>query len=243
MTSECVGLPLDISLLEERIGYVFKKRDLIVTALTHSSFANELKSKGAKHECNERLEFLGDSVLSTVVSEYLYSTYVDNAEGDLSKIRASVVCEKALAKYAGEIGLGDFLFLGHGEALGNGRHRPSTTSDAFEALLAAMYLDSGRDLSVIRTFVLDFVKKEIDYISSNSTFSDYKTILQQIVQQSEGDRLEYVLVGESGPDHDKLYVTEARLNGDVIGKGSAHSKRKSEQEAARVALELFGENV
>ncbi|MBE6563341.1 MAG: ribonuclease III [Ruminococcaceae bacterium] len=228
--------------LEKIIGYTYSDKELLRKALTHSSFSNEKKSKNKKGDCNERLEFLGDSILSIVVSEYLFSRYVDNQEGDLSKIRSSVVCEKALAKYAAEIGLGDYMYLGRGEELNNGRHRPSITADAFEALLASMYLDSERDMEVIRRFVLGFIKREIDFISKNSTFVDYKTMLQQIIQQSEGEKLEYVLVDETGPDHSKTFVTEARLNGSPIGKGSAGSKRESEQMAAKEALKLFGED-
>ena len=235
------GLPAERRELEKKIGYEYKDDSLLVCALTHSSYSNELRAKGKKIECNERLEFLGDSVLSTAVSEYLYSEYSDNQEGDLTKIRASVVCERALAKYASRISLGDYMFLGHGEAMNNGRHRASITADAFEALLASMYLDSGYDMSVIRRFVLPFVKEEIDFISRNSTFIDYKTMLQQIVQQSEGERLDYVLVGEEGPDHSKTFHVVARLNGDVIGRGAAHSKREAEQAAAKEALVLFGE--
>ena len=236
-----VNLPAERESLEESIGYEYKDETLLVCALTHSSFSNELRAKGKKIECNERLEFLGDSVLSTAVSESLYSEYSENQEGDLTKIRAAVVCERALAKYASKISLGDYMYLGHGEAMNNGRHRASITADAFEALLASMYLDSGCDMSVIRRFVLPFIKEEIDFISHNSTFIDDKTMLQQIIQQSEGERLEYVLVGEEGPDHSKTFRVEARLNGDVIGHGTAHSKREAEQAAAKEALVLFGE--
>ncbi len=236
-----IEYPADFAGLEEKIGYKYRDTSVLVVALTHSSYSNELRAKGKKIECNERLEFLGDSVLSTAVSEYLYSKYSENQEGDLTKIRAAVVCEKALAKYSAEISLGDYMYLGHGEAMNNGRHRASITADAFEALLASMYLDSGYNMDVIRRFVLPFVKKEIEFISRNSTFIDYKTMLQQIVQQSEGERLEYVLVGEEGPDHSKTFKVDATLNGDVIGHGSAHSKREAEQAAAKEALVLFGE--
>lgn len=236
-----IEYPADFAGLEEKIGYKYRDTSVLVVALTHSSYSNELRAKGKKIECNERLEFLGDSVLSTAVSEYLYSKYSENQEGDLTKIRAAVVCEKALAKYSAEISLGDYMYLGHGEAMNNGRHRASITADAFEALLASMYLDSGYNMDVIRRFVLPFVKKEIEFIRCNSTFIDYKTMLQQIVQQSEGERLEYVLVGEEGPDHSKTFKVDATLNGDVIGHGSAHSKREAEQAAAKEALVLFGE--
>ena len=233
-------LPLPVSRLEKRIGYCFKNKELITLALQHSSYANEMKIKGEKLACNERLEFFGDSVLSLIVSEYLYSRYISNQEGDLTKIRAAVVCERALAKYAAEISLGDYLLLGHGEDINHGRQRASITSDAFEAVLAAMYIDSG-SLETVRDFLLPFVQKEIEIIRSSSSFVDYKTALQQIVQQVEGEILEYVLVGEHGPDHCKVFDIEARLNSNVIGRGSARSKREAEQLAAKEALILFGE--
>ena len=232
-------LPLPIDLLEQRIGYSFKNKDLITLALQHSSYANELKLKGEKQSCNERLEFFGDSVLSLIVSEYLYSRYVSNQEGDLTKIRAAVVCERALAKYALAIGLGDFLRLGHGEDMNHGRERASITSDAFEAVLAAMYIDSG-SLETVRDFLLPYVQKEIEEIRSSSSFVDYKTALQQIVQQVEGELLEYVLIGEHGPDHCKVFDIEARLNSNVIGKGGGRSKKEAEQQAELEALELMG---
>ena len=232
--------PLSQDLLEKKLGYTFKDPSLLQSALYHSSYANELKSKGVTVQCNERLEFFGDSVLSLIVSDYLYFRYVANQEGDMTKIRAAVVCERALAKYAAKIGLGNYLYLGHGEDINHGRERASITSDAFEAVLAAMYIDSG-SLDTVRDFLLPFVKEEIEAIQEKSSFMDYKTALQQIVQQVEGEILEYVLVGESGPDHCKTFDMEARLNSNVIGRGSAHSKREAEQLAAKEALVLFGQ--
>ena len=232
--------PLSQELLEKKLGYTFKDPSLLQAALYHSSYANELKSKGVTVQCNERLEFFGDSVLSLIVSDYLYFRYVANQEGDMTKIRAAVVCERALAKYAAKIGLGNYLYLGHGEDINHGRERASITSDAFEAVLAAMYIDSG-SLDTVRDFLLPFVKEEIETIREKSSFMDYKTALQQIVQQVEGEILEYVLVGESGPDHCKTFDMEARLNSNVIGRGSAHSKREAEQLAAKEALVLFGQ--
>ena len=231
--------PKDRKHLCDRIGYSFKDDSLLLVALTHSSASNEERSKGIESECNERLEFLGDSVLSLIVSEYLYEHYSHIDEGEMSRIRAAVVCERALAKYAKEIGLGDYLFLGHGEENNNGRERPSITSDAFEALIAAVYLDSGT-IDVLRVILLPMIIKEIEQISDTSSFIDHKTELQQIVQQFTGEKLEYVLVGESGPDHSKVFEIEARLNSNVIGRGSASSKRKAEQLAAKEALTLFG---
>jgi len=232
-------LPKERAELESKIGYKFKSDKHIKVALTHSSASNEIKIKGEELECNERLEFLGDSVLSLVVSEYLYETMEKIDEGEMSKIRAAVVCEKALAKYAKEIALGDYLLLGHGESQNHGRERASITSDAFEALLAAMYLDSG-SIDVPRKFVMPFVTREIAEIAETSSFIDHKTELQQIIQQVEGEKLEYILVGSSGPDHDKIFEVEARLNSNVIGRGKASSKRKAEQLAAKEALTLFG---
>ncbi len=227
--------------LEERIGYTFKNKGILTEALTHSSYSNEMKSKGEKVMFNERLEFLGDSVLSIVVSSFIFEKYRNKQEGDLTKIRAAVVCEKALSKYAAEIELGEYMFLGHGEIMNNGRHRPSITADAFEALLAAIYLDTNETFETVEKFLLPFIEKEIEFISETGVFIDYKTALQQIVQQASGEILEYVLVGETGPDHNKQFMVEAHLNSNVIGKGCAKTKRAAEQQAAHEALILFGE--
>ena len=226
--------------LEEAIGYTFRDKQILTEALTHSSYSNEKRSKGVKVPCNERLEFLGDSVLSILVSSYLFESYKDIQEGELTKIRAAVVCEKALSRFAAKIGLGQYMHMGHGESMNNGRNRPSILADAFEALLAAMYLDAGENFDAPRAFLMPYIQEELQVIRNNSVFVDYKTTLQQIVQQVEGERLEYVLVGESGPDHAKVFTVEARLNSNVIGKGSAHSKREAEQNAAKEALVLFG---
>jgi ribonuclease-3 len=232
--------PKDRKELCKTIGYSFRDDSLLLVALTHSSSSNEIRSRGKSVDCNERLEFLGDSVLSLIVSEYLYEHYSHIDEGEMSRIRAAVVCESALAKYAKQISLGDYIFLGHGEEINNGRERPSITSDAFEALIAAVYLDSN-SIEPLRKIILPFITEEISVISDTSSFVDHKTELQQIVQQLTGEKLEYVLVGESGPDHSKMFEIEARLNSNVIGKGKASSKRKAEQLAAKEALKLFGQ--
>lgn len=238
---ENTGFPLSPDGLERIIGYTFQDKGLLETALTHSSKSNELKNKGVHVLCNERLEFLGDSVLSIVVSQYIYTRYKDEPEGVLTKIRSSVVCEKALAKYADRIHLGDYLHLGHGEEKNGGRHLPSITSDAFEALIAAMFLDCSQSTEKVRGFILPFVIDEIEDIGRRSSFVDHKTALQQIVQQVEGEKLQYILVGESGPDHNKTFEVEARLNSNVIGRGKGSTKREAEQNAAKEALVLFGE--
>ena len=230
-----VNYPLDPSSLEERIGYRFKDRGHLDLARTHSSYSNEVKDRG--EGCNERLEFLGDSVLSFITSRYLYEAFPSLPEGEMSRIRASAVCEKTLCKFANEIFLGDYLFLGHGEEVQNGRRRPSILADAFEALLAAIYLDGG--IEPVKEFLLPIVSEEIDKIVASGADTDYKTVLQQFIQQERGSLLEYVTVGESGPAHDKTFEVQVRLNGNIIGKGVGSSKRKAEQRAAREALSLF----
>ena len=220
--------------LEQRIGYQFKNGKYLRRALTHSSYSNESREKP---ECNERLEFLGDAVLSLVVSNYIFHRFHLN-EGDLTKIRASIVCEKSLFRFAGEIGLGEELYLGRGEPQRGGRTRPSIVSDAFEALIAAIFLDGG--LEPASRFILRFVREELD-TGERSAFVDYKTMLQEIVQKNPEEKVSYVLVEENGPDHDKHFVVEVRLNSNVIGRGEFRSKKGAEQLAAKEALELMGE--
>ncbi len=230
-----------IAELESKIGYVFKDKCLLHLALTHTSYVNEARTHIEGIESNERLEFLGDSVLSVVVSRYLYNGF-DFQEGDMTRIRAEVVCEKALAKYAKQIELGECLYLGRGEEKNNGRNSKSITSDAFEALLAAMYLDAGEEgFRVAEKFVLPFVKDEIAEIRKKGNVDDFKTRLQTFVQQSGEDVLEYAVVDEKGPAHERVFTVEARLNSNIIGRGVGSSKRKAEQNAAREALRLFGE--
>ena len=229
--------PADIGKLENRIGYCFKNRLYIETALTHSSYSNEAKSREETNECNERLEFLGDSVLSFVTSRYLFETYPNLPEGEMSRIRASAVCEKTLCLLAKEISLGDYLYLGHGEECQNGRSRPSILADAFEALLAAIYLDGG--IEPVKAFLLPIVSAQITAIIESGSDMDYKTVLQQFVQQERGSILEYVTIGEEGPAHDKIFTVQVKLNGNVIGEGKGGSKRKAEQKAAKEALKLF----
>ena len=224
--------------LEAVVGHTFADQNLLYQALSHSSFANEMKAKGTPVECNERLEFLGDSVLSLVVSRYIFSSYT-MPEGEMTRIRAATVCEKALGKFARKIDLGSYILLGHGEELSNGRQRTSTLADAFEALLAALYLDGG--IEPVKQFLMPFVTAEIDELSRKGRTEDYKTLLQQLVQQEHGELLEYFLKSEAGPPHKRVFTVEAHLNSNVIGTGTGSTKREAEQNAAREALRLFGE--
>ena len=219
--------------LMDKLGYRFRDPRLLEKALTHSSYANE-----GRHglESNERLEFLGDSVLGFVAAKYLFEKE-NGPEGELTKLRAAVVCEKALCSYSKELGLGNYLLMGKGERLTGGAERPSILADAFEAVIAAMFLDGG--LEPVRGFVLRFVEKEANN-QRKRHFKDYKTTLQEIVQQNPEEKLEYVLTGESGPDHSKQFVVEVHLNSNVIGTGRGRSKKEAEQQAAREALKLMG---
>ena len=213
--------------LEEKIGYSFRDRSLLENALTHSSYANEHRTMGISS--NERLEFLGDSVLQIVSADYLFHAYADRPEGDLTRIRASLVSESALFQFAQEINLGEYLRLGRGEERCGGRTRPSVVSDAFEAVIAALYLDGG--MEVARKFILPFITE------GKHAEADYKTRLQEIVQQNPEERLSYVVEQESGPDHDKQFSVEVSLNGTIVGKGVGSSKKRAEQDAARCAIE------
>ncbi len=220
--------------LQETIHYHFKNPLYLEIALTHSSYANEVKHQ-VKY--NERQEFLGDAVLSIIVSDYLFNNYTV-PEGELTKLRAAIVCEKSLDVMANKIGLGQYLRLGRGEEMTGGRTRPSIIADAFEALIAAIYLDSG--IESARSFVLPFVIEMLEHEDSLS-FKDYKTILQEIIQQNPEEKLVYKLVEEKGPDHDKRFVVDVLLNSNVIGKGEGRSKKNAEQMAAKEALELMGQ--
>ena len=227
--------------LQKSIGYEFKNESILKEALTHSSYSNEQRARKLNIPCNERLEFLGDSVLSIIVSEYLYNNYKGVPEGELTKLRASVVQSSALASYARKVDLGKYLYLGVGEEKSNGRERQSLLENAFEALLAAIYLDATPDgKSKVSAFLMPLVKEELLRLGTRAVYSDYKTELQQLIQQAEGDFLEYATVKESGPDHKKTFEVEARLNSNVIGRGVGKTKREAEQNAAKEALELFG---
>lgn len=215
--------------LEEVIGYEFKQKGLLRQALTHSSFANERHMK--KLSDNERLEFLGDAVLEVVSSEFLYRNYPNLPEGDLTKFRASIVCEPTLAMCTREINLGNYLALGKGENQTGGRGRKSILSDAMEAVIGAIYLDGGFEAA--RTFIHRFILTDIEH---KKLFYDSKTILQEIVQGNYKEPLQYVLLAEEGPDHAKSFRVAARIGDAQIGEGSGHTKKAAEQEAAYQAL-------
>lgn len=219
---------------EKKIGYTFKNKNLLFEALSHSSFANE--NKKSRHS-NERLEFLGDSVLSIVISEHLFKHFKHLPEGDLTKIRASLVCEKALFEFSKQIDLGSFILLGRGEENTGGRQRPSIVSDAFEAVIAAVFLDGGMECA--REYVLGFIPKDLDK-STVKNLQDYKTILQEIIQRNPEEKVEYVLKGQTGPDHDRHFIVEVCLNTNIIGHGEGRSKKQAEQQAAKEALRLMG---
>lgn len=224
--------------LQERMGYRFHNMELLREAMTHSSYAHEYKGFPSI-ACNERLEFLGDSVISLITSNHIYKKFPKEAEGSLSRLRACVVRDTALADYARAMQVGKALLLGKGEDTTEGRDKKSTLENAFEALVAAIFLDGG--YAKAEAFVLPFISDKVDAALSAGETRDYKTILQQIIQQAPGDRLEYILVSEYGPDHDKTYEMEARLNRNVIGRGMGHSKKQAEQSAAADALHWFGD--
>lgn len=216
--------------LEERIGYTFRDRSLLENALTHSSYANEHREAGMPS--NERLEFLGDSILGLVVADHLYRTRPDLPEGDLTRIRAALVCEGSLVEVAKGLDLGSYLKLGRGEESGGGRHRPSIQADAVEAMLAAVYLDGGigQARRLIHELIVDQEQER------TAAGRDYKTALQELVQRTSGQALAYRLIGESGPDHAKTFEMEVLLNGTAIGSGSGRSKKEAEQAAAKTAV-------
>jgi ribonuclease-3 len=214
--------------LEQKLGHVFRDKTLLDTALTHTSYANEARRRLPS---NERLEFLGDSVLSFVVAEYMYGQKPPLPEGELTRRRAALVCEPALAGFAGQIGLGAHLRLGKGEEMNGGRQRPSILADAFEAVIAALYLDGGIDAA--RGFILPFVH-------TGAAEEDYKTRLQEVVQQNPHQYVRYQVTGEDGPDHNKRFTVQVYLNADCVGTGTGHSKKLAEQQAARAALVAMG---
>ena len=234
------NLDKNLEEFQGKIRYYFNDKELLIEALSHSSYANE-KRKG--RNSNERLEFLGDSVLSIVVSQYLFEHFTHLPEGELTKIRASLVCEKSLYEFAKQIDLGEHILLGKGEENTGGRERVSILADAFEAEYVSQGYNADRSidggLEAARRHILKFIPKDIDDRKPVS-FSDHKTILQEIIQKNPEEKVEYKLVGQSGPDHNKAFKVQVRLNSNVIGTGIGRSKKEAEQMAAKEALELMG---
>lgn len=219
---------------EKKINYRFKNRDYIQIALTHSSFANEHRA----YKYNERLEFLGDSVLGLVVTDYLFNKRKDLPEGKLTKLRANVVCEESLSIVARSLNLGDYLFLGKGEKISGGRDRDSLLADAVEAVIAALYLDGGFEVS--KNFIMKYLGDIIQNTSHGNISKDYKTILQEIIQ-SKNEKLIYRLIEEKGPDHNKEFLVEVSNDFKVLGKGRGKNKKEAEKKAAKDALSAMGE--
>ena len=218
--------------LEKKLNYTFRDPGLLGEALSHSSYANEHRSAGLRS--NERLEFLGDSVLGFVTAEFLFVQHPDLPEGDLTRIRAALVCEQSLYEVARKLDLGRYLKLGRGEEAGGGRERTSILADATEAVFAAVYLDGGIGAAstLIHRVLLDAEKEEV----VEERRRDYKTALQELVQRQADQVLTYRMIGEEGPDHDKTFLAEVLLNGTQVGTGSGHSKKEAEQSAAKAAL-------
>ena len=221
-----------IETFEEIIGYKFSNKKILNEALTHSSYANENKEEALQF--NERLEFLGDSVLSIVVSEYIFLKLPDLPEGELTKIRARIVCEASLSEAAREIRLGSFIKLGRGEVLTGGRERPSILADGFEAVLAAIYLDGS--FARAKKFILKIMENKIDHAISGDLLLDYKTKLQERIQAKTRKKLSYHIYKEKGPDHNKTFYVEVRLDKKVLGKGKGSNKKEAEQAAAKIAM-------
>ena len=226
--------------LSGKLGYTFRDITLLENALTHSSYANEQRARGINYPSNERLEFLGDAVLQLLISEHLYEAFAGRSEGVLTKMRQYLVCEKTLSRIARSLHLGDYLNVGHGEELTDCRRRPKVLADALEALIAAIYLDSGNFAAVgARDVVLSLFIDEIDNCKMTNN-GDYKTALQQLIEKDGSAILEYEVVAECGPEHEKTFTVVVKVNNNVVGEGTATTKKDAEQRAAKVALTLFG---
>ena len=231
----------EITELEKVIEYKFNDISILENALTHSSYANEQKTRGINYPSNERLEFLGDAILQIVISEYLYKSFPKYGEGALTKMRQSLVCEENLAKIAAEINLGDYINLGRGEEATDCRQRPKVLADALEALVAAVYIDS-KESDSYRRIVFRLMKDRMENILETKK-GDYKSMLQQLVEADGMARLEYTVLKEEGPEHDRTFTVAAYINNNEVGKGSAKSKKNAEMIAAKAALALFGVEV
>ena len=220
---------MDLRMLEKEIGYVFKNKKLLKTALTHTSYAYEHNV-----ESNEKLEYLGDSILEFISSKYLYHTYQNLKEGEMTKVRAAVVCEDSLYKIAQKHNFSDFLFLGKSEVMNSGKYSKAILADSVEAVIAAMYLDS--DIHQVEKFIIDNLKEPIEIASKNVGNKDYKTVLQEKLQIHGNVEIRYYIVKEEGPDHDKTFESKVEYNGKELGRGIGKSKKASEMEAAKNAL-------
>lgn len=218
--------------LEQEIGYTFKNKELIETALTHTSYAYEHNK-----ESNEKLEYLGDSILEFISSKYLFNTYKNLREGEMTKVRAAVVCEDSLYKIATKHNFSDFLYLGKSEILNNGRYSKAILADSVEAVIAAMYLDS--DINQVEKFIIDNLKEPIEIATKNVGNKDYKTVLQEKLQTHGNVNIKYTIIKEEGPDHDKTFESKVEVNGKQIGLGTGKSKKASEMMAAKKALEIL----
>lgn len=223
--------------LEEKIGYCFVNKNLLQLALTHTSYANENRSRQSKSkpQNNERLEFLGDSVLNLIITSYLFNTLEKVSEGDMSRIRSTIVCEKSLKMSADRFGLKEYIFLGKGEEITGGRNRDSIIADAMEALIGAIYLDSGMESA--KCFIQRFMTNTIELALDGKLFKDYKTQFQEIVQKNKDAKIQYQVIAEKGPDHNKLFIVELKLDGKKISSGRGRNKKEAEQNAAREAIE------
>lgn len=221
--------------LQKVIGYQFNNSELLKQAMTHSSFANE--NRNIEIHDNERLEFLGDAILDLIISEYLFKKYDKLPEGDLSKIRASIVCEASLARMSSEINLGDYILLGKGEEMTGGRQRSSILADTFEAVTGAIFVDGA--FEDVRNFITSTLVKQIDHIAVEDLYTDYKTLLQENIQKESTLPIHYEVVGEEGPDHDKNFYVEVYHGEESLGRGVGKSKKEAEQNAAKVALNML----
>ncbi len=227
---------MDLEILENNINYHFKNKELLKKALTHTSYAYEHHV-----ESNEKLEFLGDSILEFISSEFMYNKYNTLKEGEMTKVRATVVCEESLYKIAKLHNFSDFLLLGKSELMTGGNKRPAILADSVEALIAAIFIDGG--LEEAKKFIIDNIEKEIDIATKNVGKKDYKTVLQEELQKNGDVKIEYTIIKETGPDHDKRFEAEVSLNGKVLANGKGKSKKEAEMQAAKKAMSQMNRNV
>ncbi len=221
---------MNFTILEDNLGYKFKDKGLLKKALTHTSYAYENKV-----ESNEKLEFLGDSILEFITSEYIYNTYTNLKEGEMTKVRATVVCGENLCKVAKSHNISEFLYLGKSEIISGGKNRTAILEDSVEAIIAAIYLDGG--IEQVKKFIVDNLKEEIEEATKHVGIKDYKTVLQERLQENGDVKIEYEIIKETGPDHDKSFVAQVKLNGKILAQGEGKSKKQAQMQAAKKALE------